>query len=309
MIVLRPLPPALVATLGFGAYLLLAHLTFGNRPEQIVLCAVMCAACLGNDRSRRFFRGMLPFLLFGIVYDCLKLLGSHLPGLAVQVAWPYRVDRALFGFIAGGARLSAGEFFGRYHAAAVDFVCGIAYLLYVYVAVGLGIYLALGRSPERHRLLARYGWSFFFVNLAAFLTYLALPVAPPWYVAGHGLGPADLSTHPDPAALARWDALTGLPLFATIYARSSDVFGSVPSLHCAYPMMAYLYARELGKRWLNVALLAFWAVVVFSAVYLQHHYLLDTALGTAYALAGRQIERAITSRGARPAALQAASGS
>lgn len=285
------------ATCGFSAYLVIAHLTFGSRPEQFVLCGAMWLACFWNERSRRFFRGMLPFLLFGMLYDCLKLLGPHLPGFDVQVAWPYRLDRALFGVSQGGVSVSAGEFFSRHHAATVDFVCGLAYLLYVYVVLALALFLALGHGEGKAQLLRRYGWTFFGVNLAAFLTYLTLPVAPPWYVASHGLGPADLSAHPDPAGLARWDQLVGVPLFATIYARSSDVFGSVPSLHCAYPMLAFLYGRELHKRWLDVALLSFWAMVVWSAIYLQHHYVLDTVLGTGYAMAGWRIERTL---GARP---------
>ena len=95
-----------------------------------------------------------------------------------------------------------------------------------------------------------------------------------------------------PAALVRFDALVGIPYFAGFYRRSADVFGSIPSLHCAYPLVVFLYARELGRRWLSAVLLAFYLLVVFSAVYLQHHYVLDALLGTLYALAGYAVDRA-----------------
>jgi hypothetical protein len=290
-----PIRTVLAVTFGIAGYLLTAHLTFGNRPEQFALCGLMLVACVWSDRTRRFFRGMLPFLLFGISYDCLKLLQPLLPSVEVQVEWPYLFDKILFGVTTDDGRLSLGELFGQHHWAAVDFVCGLAYLLYLYVVIGLGLYLAVAKADDERNLLARFGWTFLFVNLAGFLTYFLFPVAPPWYVAVHGLGPVDPMARPDSAALVRWDQLTGIPCFATLYARSSDVFGSVPSLHCAYPMMAFLYARELRKRWLDVTLLSFWVLVVFSAVYLQHHYVLDTILGTAYALLGRGAELVIAS--------------
>ena len=289
-----PVRTVAAAAFGMASYLLTAHLTFGNRPEQFALCGLMLVACVWSDRTRRFFRAMLPFLLFGITYDCLKLLLPLLPSHEVKVAWPYLVDKILFGVPTESGRLSLGEFFKQRHWMAVDFVCGLAYLLYVYVVIGLALYLALTKASHEPTLLRRFGWTFFFVNLAGFLTYLLFPVAPPWYVSLHGLGPVDPNARPDPAGLARWDQLTGIPCFSTLYSRSSDVFGSVPSLHCAYPMIAFLYARELRKRWLDASLLAFWAVVVFSAVYLQHHYVLDTILGTGYALAGWAVELGIT---------------
>ena len=290
-----PLRSVAGATAGFATYLIVAHFTFGNRPEQFVLCSLMYAACVWSDRSRRFFRGMLPFVLFGIAFDCLKLIKPGLPGLDVQVSWPYLLDKALFGVGFGAARISLGEYFAIHHAPAIDFVCGLVYLLYVYLSTGLALYLVLAGGATKERLVIRYGWTFFFVNIAAYVTYMMFPVAPPWYVACHGLGPADLGARPSAAALIRWDQLTGVSCFATLYARGSDVFGSVPSLHCAYPMITFLYGRELRQPWLNAALLAFWATVVFSAVYLQHHYVLDTLLGTAYAFAGWRIERALTS--------------
>ncbi len=273
------------------AYLVVARLTFGTRPEQVVLCGLLAVSAAWSAGTRRFARGMMPFLLMGMVYDCLRLLNPLVSRLSVWVAGPYHLEKALFGLGSGANRMTFNELFARHHWQIADLACGFAYMVYLYVAVGFAVVIALaGRRHER--LLSRYGWTFFFVNVAAFATYCVCPTAPPWYVAAHGLGPVDVHAAPSPAALVRFDALVGVPYFAEFYRRSADVFGSIPSLHCAYPLVVFLYARELGRRWLSALLLGFYLLVVFSAVYLQHHYVLDALLGTLYALGGYAIDRA-----------------
>jgi membrane-associated phospholipid phosphatase len=225
------------------------------------------------------------------VYDCLRLLRPHMGSLSIWVAEPYLLERTLFGLGSGPARMTLNELFAQHHWQAVDLACGVAYMIYIHVALGFAVAIAL-RGRQHERLLSRYGWTFFLVNVAGFATYCLLPAAPPWYVATHGLGPADVNTLPSPAALVRFDALVGFPYFAELYRRSTDVFGAIPSLHCAYPLVVFLYARELGKPWLGAVLFAFYLLVMFSAVYLQHHYLLDALLGSAYAAAGYALDRA-----------------
>jgi membrane-associated phospholipid phosphatase len=278
-------------------YLLLAHFTFGNRVDQFVGCGIMLLACAWSTGSRRFARGMFPFLMMGMVYDCLRLLQPLLKSLSVWVAQPYLIEKALFGLGSGSARITLNEFFASHHWPGADLACGVAYMIYLYVALGFAVVIAL--AGRHQKLLSRYGWTFFFVNVAAFATYCLCPTAPPWYVATHGLGPADITTPPNPAALVRFDAMVGVPYFAEFYRRSADVFGSIPSLHCAYPLVVLLYARELRNRWLNAVFFGFYLLVVFSAVYLQHHYLLDVLLGTLYAGTGYVIECAHGTTGRR----------
>jgi membrane-associated phospholipid phosphatase len=118
-------------------------------------------------------------------------------------------------------------------------------------------------------------------------------------VASHGFGPVDAAAAPSPAALVRWDAMTGIPYFKHFYAQSSDVFGAMPSMHCAYPMLLLLYARELARPRLVAALILFQLVMCFSAVYLQHHYMTDVLAGTAFAVLAYRLERWISARHCR----------
>ena len=94
-----------------------------------------------------------------------------------------------------------------------------------------------------------------------------------------------LDVHSEAAAASRFDLLLGTHFFDGIYGRGIDVYGAYPSLHVAYPLLviwATFRAREL--RWARAPAIAFFLLMCFSAVYLQHHYVIDVLLGVAYAI-------------------------
>src|SRR2546421_9591956 len=93
------------------AYLLVARLTFGTRPEQVVVCGLLVVAAAWSAGTRRFARGMMPFLLMGMVYDCLRLLNPLVSKLSVWVAGPYQLEKALFGLGSGAQRITFNELF------------------------------------------------------------------------------------------------------------------------------------------------------------------------------------------------------
>ncbi|GEJ59201.1 phosphatase PAP2 family protein [Anaeromyxobacter diazotrophicus] len=296
----RDTPPGVLygALGGMGAYLVAMRLFQGvSRPEQLALCTAMLGLVVWSDATRRFFIGMLPFLLFGIVYDLTHITQPLFRYLHIHIAEPYAFDRALFGIREGGAVLTPNEFFARHHWPVVDLFTGTAYIVFVYWAIGFAAYLAIFRRDEEgRRLLARFGWTFLLMNVVGFATYYVYPAAPPWYVADHGFGPADFSVRSSAAGAARWDALTGIPYFAGFYGRSADVFGAIPSLHVSYPLLTFLFGIELRRRWLDLASFALFALVSFAAVYLSHHYVLDVLLGVLYTVVAWGIDRWLQAR-------------
>lgn len=287
---------------GLAVYVVGMRVATGqNRPEQLIMSAVMLGMAVWSDATRRFFAGMLPFMLFGIIYDLSRIAQPLVHHLYVHVAEPYWFDRTFFGISTAAGRITPNELFVRHHWPVVDFFTGLSYIVFVYWALGFAAYLALFRRDDAGRkLLARFGWTFLLMNIAGFVTYYVYPAAPPWYAADYGFGPANFAAHSSPAGAARWDELTGIPYFAGFYGRSADVFGAIPSLHVTYPLLTYLYGRELRRRWLDAASFGLFLLVSFAAVYLNHHYVLDVLLGVLYALIAWRVERAITrSRSAR----------
>ncbi len=280
---------------GLVAYLLAMRIATGdNRPEQFIISGLMVFLATWSDGTRRFLAGTLPFFLFGIVYDLTHITEPLFRHLHIHISEPYLFDRTFFGIQTPEGTLTPNEFFARHHWPVVDFFTGLAYIIFVYWAIGFGMYLALFRRDEAgRRLLARFAWTFLLMNVVGFATYYVYPAAPPWYVAAHGLGPPDFSVRSSPAGATRFDAITGIPYFSEFYGRSADVFGAIPSLHVTYPLLTFLYGRELRKRWLDVASFGLFLLVSFAAVYLDHHYVLDVMLGVLYAVVAWRVDLAL----------------
>jgi membrane-associated phospholipid phosphatase len=105
-----------------------------------------------------------------------------------------------------------------------------------------------------------------------------VPAAPPWYVRAHGCV-IDLSVAPSPAGLARVDALLGTSYFATFYSRAASVFGAMPSMHNAYPLLGLLTAwRRITWQTKPIHIIYFLLMFVAS-LYLDHHWIVDAVAG------------------------------
>jgi membrane-associated phospholipid phosphatase len=62
------------------------------------------------------------------------------------------------------------------------------------------------------------------------------------------------------------------------------VFGAVPSLHVAYPLLMILEGWKRHRALGRTLLLAFYACMAFAAVYLDHHWIIDAIVGSTYAI-------------------------
>jgi len=266
-------PPAL------GLLYIAAVALMGGLRSDHVLIGLLGFLDIYNEKSRLFLKLFLPFVLTGVIFDSMRYF--YWQGIAgrVHVAEPYLLERAWFGV--GGRTLN--EIFLEHHWDALDLACGFAYLVYVAEYILLAVVLFFRGRLEAAVTFAR---CFLLVNVMGFATYFVYPAAPPWYVTQYGLGPARMDVRPAAAAAQRFDALLGTHFFDSMYGRGVDVFGAIPSLHVAYPLIAVLLSfRVLELRWARGPTVLFFLLMCLSAVYLQHHYVIDVVLGIVYALA------------------------
>ncbi len=264
--------PVLVA----GLYFLLVHWTMGLRTEHLLLTLFILACYYLHPKSRRFVLDFIPFVFFGILYDFLRIYPKAWAG-PIHVAGPYRLEQMLFGFDYGGRQIIPSDFFKIHHHPVFDFVTGIAYSLHMVIPLGFA-FLTWIRRPELSRRFIR---AFLIANIAAFITYVAFPVAPPWYIEDYGLGAASWAIPASAAGLIRFDEIIGTPYFQGVYAKSAWVHGAIPSMHGGFPFLLILFARKfLGKS--VVFFYLYMALIWFSAVYLRHHYVVDLILGALY---------------------------
>ena len=236
---------------------------------------------------------MLPFILFGLLYDSMRYYPNYLFG-DIDIQGIYDTEKAWFGIGDGAARLTPNEWFTLHATAVADFMAGIFYLCWVPLPVAFGFYLFFSGRREQ---AFRFASAFLFVNIIGFIGYYIHPAAPPWYVEKFGFEPI-FNTGGYTAGLGRFDALVGFPVFGSIYVNNSNVFAAVPSLHAAYCPIAFFYSlyasRQDRKQGRQVSALPVWSIVLaifsigiwWTAVYSGHHYTIDVLLGIATAIVG-----------------------
>ncbi len=258
----------------------------GIRPEHFLLLAFILGCYYAHQKSRQFILDFLPFAYFGILYDFLRIIPKNWAG-TIHVVWPYLLEKELFGFQYSGQKIIPCEFFTSHHHLILDILAAFSYSLHMVLPIGFAFYAWLKNQP----LARRFIWTFFVANLFAFFTYIFLPVAPPWYVDQYGLSsPAGWSVISSAAGLIHFDRLIGIPYFQKIYSENAWVFGAIPSMHAGFPLLVLLFAHKIFRIWL-IPLYLFMFSVWFSAVYLNHHYIIDLIAGVLYALAAYLLTR------------------
>lgn len=263
-------------------FIALTSVCLGLRPEHIFMTVLFLLLFFASSTTRKLAVGLLPFIIFGISYDWMRVYPNYQVN-PIDVEGLYNLEKSLFGLNEGGNLLIPCEYFAIHHCQVADFFAGIFYLCWVPVpiAFGLGLYLIKDR-----RLYLRYSLVFLLVNLIGFAGYYIHPAAPPWYAINYGFDVV-LNTPGNTAGLARFDQLTGLTIFQSIYGRNANVFAAVPSLHAAYMVVALWYA--VAKR-CHLAVIILFAMIMlgiwWTAVYTSHHYIIDVALGILCALTG-----------------------
>lgn len=262
----------------------------GLRSDHFLIGILIFLLSIGGPRAAIALRFLFPVFLTGIVYDSMRYYSDYIRG-EIHVAFPYEFDKRFFGINTPEGRLTPNEWCQKHTFPALDLIAGFFYLFFITIYVLVCAYHAFvlpwrAKDPVVRRKAERLGpyvtWAFFWLNLLGYTTYFWFPAAPPWYVADYGLGPARLDTPASPAGAIRFDALLGTHFFTGMYGRAADVFGAIPSLHVAYPLLSVLFAFSIGS--LRTFAVAFYLIMCFSAVYLNHHYVLDILWGSTYAV-------------------------
>lgn len=246
--------------------------------HALVLVFVLVLAAVG-PRSRQFLVDGSPYLVLGMGYDAVRYVQTAIVRPEGVLGCGLRdLELLLFPFpFADGATFP--DFFAQHHLPALDLLTAIPYFGFIYIAALYAAYLFFIDRPR----MRRYLWSLTVANYLAFAMWVLLPAAPPWYLQNHGCA-IDLATAPNPAGLARVDELLGIQYFSSFYARSSSVFGALPSMHCAFPALGLLTAWKATTwktRWIH---LLYASLMAFAAVYLTHHWIVDAVAGWAVAV-------------------------
>ena len=278
----RPSSAVLVALLAFWGWVAAMSVRSALRWDQVALAVAATALALGPPWARRLFRGVLPLGLVGLFYDAMRFV-EHVgvTESTVHVCDLRALELSLFGMTSGGERMTIHDWLQPRATPFLDVIFAIPYGAFLLLVVGYCVYLFV-RDFEAAQ---RFAWAFLVVNLVGFATYHLYPAAPPWYFHHYGCA-IDLSARASAGPnLMRVDALLGMPYFAGLYGRASDVFGAFPSLHVAYPTLMLAIGWRIQRPLGRAVLALFLCWMSISAVYLDHHWIIDIVAGIAYGLA------------------------
>lgn len=243
---------------------------------------VLYAVLVAIKPTRKLALALTPWLVFACTYDWMRLLPNYEVN-PIDVEGLYNAEKDLFGIGSGEGRMIPGEFFAAHTCAVADFLAGVFYLCWVPVPLGFAIYLYI--KGDRKNYL-RFSIAFLFVNLLGFCGYYIHPAAPPWYAINYGFV-AQIHTPGNVAGLGRFDAMTGLGIFHSLYGKNANVFAAVPSLHAAYMLIATTYAVISRQHRAVVIVFAIICMGIWwTAVYTTHHYIIDVLLGIATTIVG-----------------------
>ena len=255
-------------------------------PDVIVVAFGLLALILG--RGKLFLRDWIPFIALFFAYELMRGYADKF-GQAIHVTDVISLER-----IVGLGGLPTTFLQQLFHQGPASNADPLATISVVFYFLHFPLPLAIGFLLWIHQRRVYYDFvgALILLSMAAFVTYLILPVAPPWWAA-HPCALNETCTPYVTGVLHLRD--TGFHSLADMfgfgqnylwtyqaYSISSNDFAAFPSLHAAYPFLAFLFARRAFGRagWLMAL---YTACIWFAIIYLGEHWVVDIIGGVIYA--------------------------
>ena len=225
-------------------------------PDYILLLCVPVALLSGH--ILRFIRDWVPFVAIFLGYEAMRGIAPK-AGIPPHVSDLANIEQGMFGGHLPSAVLQAATpgTLGRVLA----YIGTVVYFCHFVFPFGVALVLWLANRTQ----FLRYTTVLMAMSFVAFIVFLLLPTAPPWYAESHGVvhGVTKLID-------------TTLPSYVSPYYvnLNPNPVAAFPSLHAAFPFVSFLALRAVYPRGAWIAL--GWCVLVwFSVVYLGEHYAVD----------------------------------
>jgi hypothetical protein len=261
-------------------YLLVSFLLIGFNSDQLLLSFIFCAAYFSTAISRKFIIGFAIFIVYWIIFDYMKAFPNYAYH-DVNILKLHNTELAFFGIHHNKQLITPNEFWLLHSNTFLDIMSGVFYLCWIPVPLAFAAWLFF----KDKEIFLQFALTFVLVNFIGFVIYYVYPAAPPWYFQKYGAAFV-AHTPGNSAGLQRFDDYFNAGIFKGIYAKSSNVFAAMPSLHSSYPVIVLYYGIREKLGWINIVFATVMAGIWFSAVYTSHHYLLDVLAGIACAVTG-----------------------
>ncbi len=269
----------IIASLSIG-YLLLCYVLIGIKQDQLTLVILFNLCYFLSSITRKLIIGLTVFIVFWMLFDFMKAFPNYQYN-TVHIQSLYNAEKTLFGINSSNVTLTPNEYWLQHTTTFLNVITGIFYLSWVPVPIAFSIFLFFKNRVQ----FLHFSLTFLLVNIVGFIVYYCYPAAPPWYIQEHGFV-FNAATKGSTAGLARFDAFFNTNTFAAIYAKGSNVFAAMPSLHAAYPLIVLFFGIKNKLGIANIFLAMLMVGIWFSAVYTSHHYVIDVLAGISCAIVG-----------------------
>jgi membrane-associated phospholipid phosphatase len=250
-------------------------------PERMLL--VFLAPALVMRRTTRFLSDSVPFALLIVAYaECRGL--AHLIAPHPFYRPQLDLERALFRVVPA-QWLQEQFWLGQAH-----WYDGLStQLMRLHFVVPP--MLAFGLWVKRRALFARFAASIVALSFAAAAIFAVFPAAPPWAAAKAGLLPHVVKL---PQSSAPHVSSAGLSshTFSVASVIPGNPYAAIPSLHAGYAFLVFLTVASIllrrgGRyRWPLVGVAFSYPLLQsLAVVYTGNHYVIDIAIGFAFAFA------------------------
>jgi hypothetical protein len=285
------------AVLGYAAVVVAIMFVGGLSitPDVLVVAFLLVAVLMG--RTRIFLRDWVPFIAIFLAYELMR-------GIADDAGFPVHMTDVIDAerFIAFGhlpTQVLQDWFDPTRGVNGWVILATVLYMMHFVLPVVGGLLLWVWRRPQYYDFVA----AFILLSFAGFVTYLFLPVAPPWWAASLGKlngpdgHPVIQYLKPDGfAVIADAFGFNGRWLSSyAFYDINPNGVAAFPSLHAGYPFLVFLVLRRgfgrIGWLALGYAILVWWAIV-----FTGDHYVIDVLGGIAYASAAYFATRLLVPR-------------
>jgi len=270
----------IVTTLISVGYLLLSAFLVGYRSDQLFLVLLFNLMYYLSFPTRKFIVGFSVYIVYWIVFDYMKAFPNYKYN-TVHIESLYNTEKHFFGISYNGQTLTPNEYWLHNSNSFLDVMSGVFYLCWVPVPLLFSAFLFYKNREQ----FMQFALTFFFVNILGFIVYYIYPAAAPWYIQQYGFQ-FHAGTPGNTAGLHRFDDFFHVSIFKSLYAKSSNVFAAMPSLHSSYPLIVLYYGIKNKFGWLNVVFATIMVGIWFAAVYTSHHYVLDVLAGILCGITG-----------------------
>ncbi len=238
-------------------------------PDRFFVILLFGAVIIGRTKS--FLRDWVPFIALLLSYEMLRGFVDT-AGFKVHIAELVNLEQSLFGFLPGVELQKI--FFNPAQIAPWDIAAVIIDFLHFPLPLVVAFYLWIKDKKSYWKFVI----ALLFLSFSGFITFLFYPAAPPWYAAQN----AHLIEIKKIIDIVISQIGWGWDLSTIYHQLNPNQVAAMPSLHSAYPWLAFLALRSFNKK-VGYTFLIYPVLVWISVVYLGEHYVIDVIAGIIYA--------------------------